>query len=142
MTSDMEAPVCQTCTHHAVEKTSDRYISQRKQVSVQVVSTDRNGHFDLGTVKAGKYRLLASPHRGFKQPSGLQCQNENVLSALPRVRRSSGSKLAKNVDRFSGGGQNCADWLNIKGPNFVLICMTRGTSFLVFTQWLSDDGMS
>jgi hypothetical protein len=55
-----------------------RYVSQRKQVSVRVVSTDRNGHFDLGTVKAGKYRLLASPHRGFKQPSELRCQDGNM----------------------------------------------------------------
>ena len=52
-----------------------KYISQRKQVSVRVVSTDGNGHFDLGIVKSGKYRLLASPHRGFKQPSELECQN-------------------------------------------------------------------
>jgi hypothetical protein len=52
-----------------------RYISQRKQVSVRVVSTDATGHFDLGIVKSGKYRLLASPNRGFKQPSALQCQN-------------------------------------------------------------------
>jgi len=50
------------------------YISQRKQVSVLVVSTDGSGHFDLGIVKPGKYRLLASPNRGFKQPSTLQCQ--------------------------------------------------------------------
>jgi hypothetical protein len=50
-----------------------RYISQRKQVTVRVVSTDDGGHFDLGTVNRGNYRLLASPHRGFKQPSTLQC---------------------------------------------------------------------
>jgi Carboxypeptidase regulatory-like domain len=54
------------------------YISQRKQVTVRVVSTDGNGHFDLGIVKPGKYRLLASPHRGFKQPSALQCRNGDV----------------------------------------------------------------
>jgi hypothetical protein len=50
-----------------------KYVSQRKQESV--VTTDGAGHFDLGNVKSGKYRLLASPHRGFKQPSKLQCQN-------------------------------------------------------------------
>jgi carboxypeptidase family protein len=52
-----------------------KYISQRKQVSMRVVSTDGNGHFDLGNVRPGKYRLLASPHRGFKQPSELECQD-------------------------------------------------------------------
>jgi hypothetical protein len=51
-----------------------RYISQRKQISLRVVSTDRVGYFDLGIVKAGKYRLLASPNRGFKQPTALACQ--------------------------------------------------------------------
>jgi len=55
-----------------------RYISQRKQVTVRVVSTDGDGHFDLGIVKSGKYRLLASPHRGFKQPAELECQNGNI----------------------------------------------------------------
>jgi hypothetical protein len=54
------------------------YISQRKQVSMRVVSTDGNGHFDLGIVKPGKYRLLASPHRGFKQPSALLCQSGDM----------------------------------------------------------------
>src|SRR5438552_647504 len=52
-----------------------RYISHRSQVSMRTVSTDEKGHFDLGIVKPGKYRLLASPHRGFKQPATLQCQN-------------------------------------------------------------------
>jgi hypothetical protein len=51
------------------------YVSQRKQVSVGVVSTDDEGHFDLGNVKPGKYRLLASPSRAFQQPSILRCQN-------------------------------------------------------------------
>jgi len=52
-----------------------KYISQRKQVSVRVVSTDSAGRFDLGIVSRGKYRLLASPTRAFKQPAALQCQN-------------------------------------------------------------------
>jgi hypothetical protein len=47
-------------------------------VSVRVVSTDGAGHFDLGIVKPGKYRLLASPNRGFKQPSTLQCQDGDM----------------------------------------------------------------
>jgi hypothetical protein len=55
-----------------------KYISPHKQVSVRIVSTDGSGHFDLGIVKSGKYRLLASPHRGFKQPSQLKCQNRNT----------------------------------------------------------------
>ncbi len=52
-----------------------KYISQRKQVSVKVISTDGDGRFDLGIVMPGNYRLLASPHRGFKQPSALECHD-------------------------------------------------------------------
>lgn len=51
------------------------YVSQRKQTSVLAVSTDDHGRFDLGLVQPGKYRLLASPHRGFEQPSALDCQS-------------------------------------------------------------------
>ena len=52
-----------------------KYISQRKQVEVRAISTDDNGHFDLGTAKPGNYRLLASPHRGFRQPTLLRCRD-------------------------------------------------------------------
>lgn len=51
-----------------------KYISQRKQIGVQVISTDSDGYFDLGIVKPGSYRLLASPNRAFKQASALRCQ--------------------------------------------------------------------
>jgi hypothetical protein len=51
-----------------------KYISERKQLFVRVVSTGGDGHFDLGMVEPGKYRLLASPDRLFKQPPTLTCQ--------------------------------------------------------------------
>jgi hypothetical protein len=51
------------------------YVSQHKQTKVRVVSTDGNGHFDLGIIKPGSYRWLASPTRMFKQPSELQCHD-------------------------------------------------------------------
>jgi carboxypeptidase family protein len=54
-----------------------KYISQRKQVTVKATTTDEKGYFDLGTVAAGKYRLLASPHRGFQQPADLKCPSGN-----------------------------------------------------------------
>jgi hypothetical protein len=54
------------------------FISQIEQVSVAVVSTDNAGHFDLGTVKTGKYRLLASPLRAFAQPDKLVCANSGT----------------------------------------------------------------
>ncbi len=52
-----------------------RFISERKQVTVKKVSTDADGRFDLGLVKRGDYRLLLSPHRGFKQPEKLECSS-------------------------------------------------------------------
>lgn len=52
-----------------------RFISERKQVTVKKVSTDADGKFDLGLVKHGDYRLLLSPHRGFKQPEKLECSS-------------------------------------------------------------------
>jgi hypothetical protein len=51
------------------------YFSQRKQAKVRVASTDGDGNFDMGIVKSGVYRLLASPTRMFKQPSELQCHD-------------------------------------------------------------------
>jgi hypothetical protein len=50
-----------------------KYISRRKQKILKVVMTDANGHFDLGTVEPGKYRLLPAQTRAFKQPVKLEC---------------------------------------------------------------------
>jgi hypothetical protein len=57
-----------------------RFISERKQVTVKKVSTDADGRFDLGLVKHGDYRLLLSPHRGFKQPEKLECSSTRDCS--------------------------------------------------------------
>jgi 5-hydroxyisourate hydrolase-like protein (transthyretin family) len=40
------------------------------------VTTDRDGNFDLGLLKKGKYRLLASQDRSFKQPDDLVCSEK------------------------------------------------------------------
>ena len=50
-----------------------RFITSRKQVSVKKVSTDDEGNFSVGVVMRGKYRLLLSPSRAFKQPEKLEC---------------------------------------------------------------------
>jgi hypothetical protein len=55
-----------------------KYISQRKQTTVKVATTDASGHFDLETVKPGRYRLLPSPSRVFKQPSPLECNDSDT----------------------------------------------------------------
>ena len=52
-----------------------RFISESKQERVKKLSTDADGKFDLGAVKRGEYRLLLSPHRGFKQPEKLECSS-------------------------------------------------------------------
>ena len=51
-----------------------RFISAAKQVALKQSSTDADGEFDLGMVRKGQYRLLLSPHRGFKQPEKLECE--------------------------------------------------------------------
>jgi hypothetical protein len=51
-----------------------RFISESKQVTVKKVFTNDVGNFDLGVVKQGPYRLLLAPHRGFKQPVHLECE--------------------------------------------------------------------
>ena len=57
-----------------------KYVSARKQNESRITSTDSAGRFDLGNVKPGKYRLLASPHRGFAQPAELKCSAEKSCS--------------------------------------------------------------
>jgi len=65
-----------------------RFISATKQVEMKQSSTDADGKFDLGTVRKGQYRLLLSPHRGFKQPEKLECDShdcalDTILIANP-----------------------------------------------------------
>jgi hypothetical protein len=64
------------------------FVSESEQITANKVSTDGNGNFDLGVVKQGNYRLLLSPHRGFKQPAKLECWSSdctlnNVLIVNP-----------------------------------------------------------
>lgn len=54
-----------------------RYEKGSKIVDVKTVTTDENGRFDLGTLPAGKYRLIASPDRAFAQPEMLNCAPQN-----------------------------------------------------------------
>jgi len=56
-----------------------RFISAAKQIVAKKSSTDANGKFDLRTVKKGQYRLLLSPHRGFKQPEKLDCKSHDCF---------------------------------------------------------------
>jgi hypothetical protein len=49
------------------------YLSPTKQVLLRAVKTDADGNFHIEGVKAGEYRLVASPTRAFQQPAPLQC---------------------------------------------------------------------
>jgi hypothetical protein len=57
-----------------VLKTAD---GNGKFVLYRAISTNEEGHFDLGLVDAGSYRLLPSPNRGFKQPVKVVCKEGN-----------------------------------------------------------------
>ena len=66
-----------------------RLDEKEKFVLYRSISTDRDGHFDLGVVDAGRYRFLPAPNRGFKQPvrvlcqEGRDCEINLVLQANP-----------------------------------------------------------
>ena len=47
--------------------------SRSHQVLVREVVTDERGHFDLGSVDAGRYRILAVDAKGFTQPNLVIC---------------------------------------------------------------------
>ena len=64
------------------------FISPTKQTITKSVLTDADGHFRIDAVKAGKYRLIASPTRVFQQPESLRCANKQcelniTLQATP-----------------------------------------------------------
>jgi hypothetical protein len=67
ITDKLGAPL----TYSRVELRS--YETQARQKTVRIVHTDGKGQFNLDKVEKGYYRLLASPTRAFKQPSGLEC---------------------------------------------------------------------
>jgi len=52
------------------------FLSPAKQVLSKKVNTDAAGNFHLEGVKAGQYRLVASPTRTFQQPASLRCANK------------------------------------------------------------------
>jgi 5-hydroxyisourate hydrolase-like protein (transthyretin family) len=56
------------------------YESESKQTFVAKTSTDQDGYFNLGTVSKGRYRLLASDTRAFKQADWLECGNGDACS--------------------------------------------------------------
>ena len=59
------------------------FVSESEQITASKVTTDADGNFDLGIVKRGEYRLLLSPHRGFKQPAKLECwSNDCTLNTV------------------------------------------------------------
>ena len=52
-----------------------KYMSEKRQIAMKTVLTDEDGRFQLGSIKSGKYRLLPSPSRAFRQPELLDCPN-------------------------------------------------------------------
>jgi len=55
------------------------FISAAKQQTIKKVLMNEDGRFDLGVVKRAEYRLLLSPHRGFKQATNSYALRANVL---------------------------------------------------------------
>jgi len=62
------------------------WISPTRQTPFMTVTTNLDGHFDLGNIEAGQYRFLASEAKGFQQPSHLVClQKECRLEVVLRA---------------------------------------------------------
>jgi 5-hydroxyisourate hydrolase-like protein (transthyretin family) len=59
-----------------------RYLSEAQQETVKVIHTNKNGEFKLGQIEPGKYRLLASPTRAFKQPDNLKCDEKSCSLSI------------------------------------------------------------
>jgi len=57
-----------------------KWVSPTQQVVLKTVSTDRDGHFDMGQVETGQYRFLPSETGAFQQPEHLCCAH-NVSAA-------------------------------------------------------------
>jgi hypothetical protein len=49
------------------------FLSPTRQVLFRTAKTDADGNFYMEGVKAGEYRLIASPTRAFRQPAPLRC---------------------------------------------------------------------
>ena len=62
---------------------------KEKLVLYRPISTNKDGHFDLGVGDVGRYRSRLAPNRGFKQPvrvlcrEGRHCEIKLLLQANP-----------------------------------------------------------
>jgi hypothetical protein len=79
----------------------------RRDISGRLRSTDADGKFDLGTVKRGEYRLLLSPHRGFKQPEKLGLFDEQLYIGRRPDRQPYGSVGKLLPDSQNDSQLNC-----------------------------------
>jgi hypothetical protein len=49
------------------------FLSPTRQVLSRTAKTDADGNFTIEGVKAGQYRLIATPTRAFQQPAPMRC---------------------------------------------------------------------
>jgi hypothetical protein len=64
------------------------YKSESEQISVKKVRTDQDGRFYLDLLAKGRYRLLASPTRVFRQAEKLECGDRDPCTLLITLRAS------------------------------------------------------
>jgi hypothetical protein len=58
------------------------FLTTTKQVLFRTVRTDAGGNFHLEGVRAGEYRLVASPTRAFRQPAPLRCVEKQCAFSI------------------------------------------------------------
>jgi hypothetical protein len=72
LTDTPSAPLSNSKILLNVDDTKGKFVPYRSVV------TDKDGHFDFGLVDAGRYRFLAAPNRGWKQPRKVTCTGEHA----------------------------------------------------------------
>jgi hypothetical protein len=65
----------------------------------RAISTNEDGHFDLGVVDVGRYCFLLAPNRGFKQPVRVLCRDKDEtaksISSCKRTRLTNRSSIVQ-----------------------------------------------
>jgi hypothetical protein len=56
-------------------------------VLYRTLSTDKDGHFDLGVVDVGRCRFRLAPNRGFEQPLRVLCREDETAKSISSLKR-------------------------------------------------------
>jgi len=58
-----------------------------RAISTNAISTNKDGHFDLGVGDVGRYRFLPAPNRGLKPPLRVFCREGETAKSISSCKR-------------------------------------------------------